>query len=196
MFTFRLDSKKAVEAAVILARQSPHRKISRKRLLALLYIANRECLKRSGRPIIGGRLVAMKYGPVHAGVYDLINKREGAAGVEEWSEYFHNDGYFVVLHDEPTINALSRFEIGILRDVLERHEEEDDWDVTWHTHAFPEYVMSYKKGQSRTIPFEQMIHAAVAPARKGEAIMRDLKEKEEIDDLFANAAGKTTRPKD
>ncbi|HEV3118470.1 MAG TPA: Panacea domain-containing protein, partial [Gemmataceae bacterium] len=137
MFKFRLDSKKAVEAAVILARQSPRRMISRKRLLALLYIANRECLKRSGRPIIGGRLVAMKYGPIHGDVYDLINKREGTEGGEEWSEHFHNDRYFVVLHDEPTISALSRFEIGILNEVLERHEEEDDWDVTRYTHAFP-----------------------------------------------------------
>ena len=80
MFKFKLDSKKAVEAAAILARQSPGQKISRKRLLALLYIANRECLKRSGRPIIGGRLVAMKYGPIHGEVYDLINQREGADG--------------------------------------------------------------------------------------------------------------------
>ncbi len=194
MFKVRLDSKKAVEAAVILARQSPRRIISRKRLLALLYIANRECLKRSGRPIIGGRLVAMKYGPIHGDVYDLINKREGAEGVKEWSEHFHNDGHFVVLHDEPAISALSRFEIGILNDVLERHEEEDDWDITWHTHTFPEYRMSYKSGQSRTIPFEQMIHAA-GLTRKSESIMRDLKEKEEIDDLFANA-GKMAHPKD
>ena len=195
MFKFKLDSKKAVEAAAILARQSPDQKISRKRLLALLCIANRECLKRSGRPIIGGRLVAMKYGPIHGEVYDLINQREGADGVEEWSEHFHNDGYFVVLHDEPAISALSRFEIRILDKVRETYEEEDDWDVTWHTHAFPEYRMSYKKGQSRTIPFEQMIHAAAGPSQDGESIMRDLKEKEEVDAVFANAE-KKAHPKD
>src|SRR5438128_612811 len=105
MFKLKFDSKKAIEAAVILARQSPRRIISRKRLLALLYIANRECLKRSGRPILGDRLVAMKYGPIHGDVYDLINMKEGADGVREWSEHFHNDGYFVVLHDEPVIGA-------------------------------------------------------------------------------------------
>src|SRR5947208_2606985 len=174
MFTFRLDSKKAVEAAVILARQSPHRKISRKRLLALLYIANRECLKQSGRPIIGGRLAAMKYGPVHAEVYNLIGEKDGSDGSEEWSEHFHNEGYFVVLNDDPPISSLSRFEIEVLKDVLEKHEEEDDWDIAWHTHKFPEYKMSYRKGMSHTIPLEQVIHA-VGLTPKSEAIMRDLK---------------------
>jgi uncharacterized phage-associated protein len=196
MFKFKLDSKKAIEAAAILTRQSPGRRISRKRLLALLYIANRECLKQSGRPLIGGRLVAMKYGPIHGEVYDLIEKREGAEdaeGAAEWSEHFHNDGYFVVLDADPEISALSRFEIGILNDVLESHEKEDDWDVTWHTHDFPEYKMTYKRGRSRTIPLEQVIHAA-GLTRRSESIMRDLKEKEEIDELFAHAE-KGARPK-
>src|ERR1700756_2142129 len=105
MFKVKLDGKKAVEAAVILARQSPRRMISRKRLLALLYIASRECLKRSGRPIVGGRPGTTKYGPIHGDVHDLMNKGNGGAG--EWPEHFHNDGYFVVLHDEPAIHALS-----------------------------------------------------------------------------------------
>jgi uncharacterized phage-associated protein len=194
VFKFRFDSKKGIEAAVILARQSPRRTISRKRLLALLYIANRECLKRSGRPMVGGRLLAMKHGPIHGDVYDLINKRGGVEVVAEWTEHFRNDRYFVVLRDDPVINILSRFEIGILNDVLERYEEEDDWDIANETHAFTEYKMSYRSRQARAIPLEQIIHA-VGLTRKSESIMRDLKEKEEIDDLFAKAAQKTGRPK-
>ena len=71
MFKVRLDSKKALEAAAVLVGRSPRKRMSRKRLLALLYLANRLSLKRSGRPIVGGRIAAMKYGPIHADVYDL-----------------------------------------------------------------------------------------------------------------------------
>ncbi|HLN27593.1 MAG TPA: Panacea domain-containing protein [Gemmataceae bacterium] len=190
MFKLKLDSKKALEAAVILARHSPRRMISRKRLLALLYMANRECLKRSGRPIVGGRVVAMKYGPIHGDVYNLlIGDKERAEGTAEWSEHFHNDGFYVVLHDEPAISTLSRFEIETLKNVLEAYEDEDDWDVARHTHAFLEYKIAYRPNQSRTIPFEQILNA-VGLSRRRESILRDLKEKEEIDDLFAGAEKK------
>ncbi len=69
---FRIDTRKAIEAAATLLRLAPHRIMGRKRLLALLYIADRESLKRRGRPIVGGRLCAMDYGPIHSEVYDLI----------------------------------------------------------------------------------------------------------------------------
>ena len=72
MTIFRLDTRKTIEAAATLLRLAPYRRMSRKRLLALLYLADRESLKPTGRPIIGGRLVAMDYGPIHSEVYDFI----------------------------------------------------------------------------------------------------------------------------
>ena len=84
MYKFKLDSRKAIEATAILAGLSPGRRIGRKRLLALLYIASRECLKKSARPLLGGRLVAMTHGPVHSGVLDLIDQTEGTEGTAEW----------------------------------------------------------------------------------------------------------------
>src|SRR5579871_5108988 len=56
----KLDKRKAIEAAAILASGSPEHKLNRKRLLALLYIANREWFQRTGRPLLGGRIAAMK----------------------------------------------------------------------------------------------------------------------------------------
>jgi uncharacterized phage-associated protein len=193
MFHFKLDSRKAIEAAAILTGQSPDRKISRKRLLALLYIASRECLKRSGRPLVGGRLVAMKYGPIHGDVYSLMNEKQGTEGVAEWSQYFHNEGYQVVLDAEPGINALSRFEARILTETLKKYENDDDWDVALQTHGFAEYRATYSKGRARHIPLEQILHA-VRLTPMARSIVRDLKEKEGLDELFARA-GKRTRQK-
>ena len=182
---FILDSRKAIEAVSILVQLSPDRRISRKRLLAFLYLASRECLKKSGRPLLGGRLVAMKYGPIHGDVYDLINEKDGVEGSAEWSQHFHNDGYHVVLDADPGVNALSRFEVRTLTETLKKHEQEDDFDIAFQTHELAEYRMTYN-GRPRTIPLEQIIHAVRLTPMAG-TILRDLKEQQEIDAMFTSA---------
>ena len=178
---FRLDTRKAIEATATLIRLSPHRVIGRKRLLALLYLADRECLKRTARPIIGGRLVAMKYGPIHSEVYDLI--KGGHRDQAEWSKHFDNDAHLVVLRHEPAISALSRYEIGLLNEISQQFMGYDDWDVAEATHEFAEYGNSYKKDTSTPIPLEQVIDA-VGLAKKKSAILKDAEQRAFFDKLF------------
>ena len=185
MLKFKLDNRKAIEAAAILAGLSPGRKIGRKRLLALLYIASRECLKKSGRPLLGGSLVAMRYGPVHSGVLDLINEKDGEAA--EWARHFHNDGFYVTLDEDPGVNSLSRFESRVLADTLKKHEDVEDFDLARLTHKFSEYVVNYQKGRGRRITLEQLVQAVGGLSPIAHSVLRDLKEKDEADEMFANA---------
>jgi len=184
MARLKLDSRKAIEAAAILTGRSPGRRIGSKRLLALLYAANRECLKRSGRPLLGGRLAAMKYGPINADVYDLIKQRQGAEGLAEWSRHFQNEHYYLVLDQDPGVHALSRFEVRLLDEALKKYEDADDWDVALQTHRFPEYGTTYQKGTTRTIPLEALLHAVGLTPMVG-SILRDLEAKQAIDEMFA-----------
>jgi len=66
-FPFKFD--KAVQAAAYLLRREPAHEMSIRRLMALLYCAERESIRQTGRPIIGGRIVA-------------IGKENGACGNE------------------------------------------------------------------------------------------------------------------
>lgn len=179
---FRLDTNKAIEAAALLLRLAPHRLMSRKRLLALLYIADRESLKETGRPIIGGRLVAMDYGPIHSEVYDLI--KGGRVEQVEWSRHFRNDSYCVRLHDDLGVSALSRYEVAILNRVSEQRLGFDDWDVANESHEFKEYQQNHHQRTSTTIPLEDLIDA-VGLSKKKEAILRDAKEKAFFDKMFS-----------
>jgi uncharacterized phage-associated protein len=43
------------------------------RLLKLLYVADRECLRETSRPIVGGRYIATARGPLHRTLLDLVN---------------------------------------------------------------------------------------------------------------------------
>ena len=66
---FRLDARKAIEASAILLQLHHGHTMDRKRLLALLLLADRKSLSET---IVGGKLVAMQWGPVPSEVYDLI----------------------------------------------------------------------------------------------------------------------------
>jgi uncharacterized phage-associated protein len=190
-----LDNRKAIEAAAILTASSPNHRINRKRLLALLYIANRECLEQAGRPLIGGRVAALRHGPIHADVYDLIKEREGTEGLAEWSKHFHNETYFVVLDKDPGINALSRFEARVLAQTAKKYENIADFDVARLTHRFSEYGTTYRKGKARTIPIEALVYA-VTPGPLVSSVLRDLRDKQVIDEMFGGAEGTTDKTDD
>jgi uncharacterized phage-associated protein len=187
---FRLDTQKAIEAAATLLRLHRNRCMDWKRLLALLYIVDRESLKRTGRPIIGGRLVAMKHGPVHSEVYNFI--KGGHAHQSRWSPHFGNDdGHRILLRDDPDIRALSRFDINLLNEVSQAYASFGTWDVANKTHDFPEYKPHEENvranNTSVVIRFEDLIDAVDRGADK-EAILQDAAEKDHFDRLFA---GKT-----
>ena len=179
---FKLDFKKAMEAAAILLRLTPHRLMDRKRLLALLYLADRESMKQTGRPIIGGKLVAMKHGPIHSDVYDLI--KGGGNEQASWSRHFENEDYKVCLSDDDLrVSALSRYEIDLLNEISTKYAGFGTWDVAQATHT-DEYTKNYHEGTSMPIPLEDLIEAV---GRKADiaAILLDAEEKTYFDKLFA-----------
>ena len=182
MTIFRLDTRKTIEAAATLLRLAPYRRMSRKRLLALLYLADRESLKLTGRPIIGGRLVAMDYGPIHSEVYDFI--KGGHPEQTEWSRHFENENYVVKLAEDLGTAALSRYEVGILNAVSEERLGKDVWDVADETHKFEEYKKNHQPKTSTPIPLEDLIEA-VGRGKDKAVILQDAEEKAFFDKMFS-----------
>ena len=181
----KIDHHKAIEASGILLRLTKYRKMDRKRLLALLFLTELECIKRTGRPMIGGRISALPFGPIHSEVYSLI---QGSGRHQaEWSRYFQNDDYRVQLSDaELAASSLSRFEVDLLNEISDRYVGQGTWDVAKQSHT-PEYHKHYVEGTSRTIPFDDMIAGAGRTADK-DAIAQDLKDSHAFDAFFG--AGK------
>src|SRR5438552_3980832 len=109
---FLFHFKKALQATAVLLGYERGRRMSYMRLLKLLYVADRESLGRTGRPITGDRAVAMKRGPVLNRVYDLIRGQSARAG--EWDQFIHTDRYQVELVGEPGRAELSKGEVAKL----------------------------------------------------------------------------------
>ena len=183
---FRFSTQKTIQAVGVLLRLAKGR-IARLRLLKLLYIADRESLREFRRPIIGSRTVAMRNGPLHSEVYNLIVGEHIREPL--WSEYIQRDGYEVALSKDPGLSELSAAEVRALTRTFENYATTDEWDLVEITHGFPEWDENYpdkSADTSRTIPFPDLIRA-VGLAAEEQAILQDAQEEFEVSQILARA---------
>ncbi|CAN5903558.1 hypothetical protein BH23PLA1_BH23PLA1_06180 [soil metagenome] len=153
---FHFDFGKVLQAAGVLLHLDGKR-MSRLRLLKLLYIADRELIAEVGRTISGDCAVAMKNGPVLSRTYDLIKGESGRAG--EWDNYSHSEGYAVELRSEPGRGRLSKYEIEKLTEVSDRYRRLDDFDLSELTHQFPEWQRNYRSCTSTPISWVHVLES-------------------------------------
>ena len=167
---YRFNLAKTIEAVGILLREAPGECMTRIRLLKLLYIADREYLRRTGRPITGDRVAAMEHGPVLSNVYDCIKGEcwELAA----WEKFFVSEGIVVRMKEHPGVGELSRLEMDTLLTVSRDRTDKDEWEIVEETHRFPEWVRNDPGTSSRPIPFEDILEA-VGRGAQAETILRE-----------------------
>src|ERR1700693_4333664 len=138
MSLFKPNVRKAVQAIAVLLRATHRQRLEYLSILKLLYIADRESLADTGKPITGDAPVAMKNGPVLSGIYDLItfsNDRD----LPPWAAFLHKEDYDLELKADPGQDLLSRYEIRKLEEVTCR-DEKDSWrDLVRITHELPEW---------------------------------------------------------
>ena len=134
---------KAIQAAGVLLRAEPSRRLSRLRLLKYLYIADRESLQTRARPITGDNPVAMDHGPVLTTTYEMLKGSDYCS--PDWDRYFDSDGRDVLLRQDPGVGKLTRFEIGLLQDVSRRFVDADDYAVADYTHQFAEWIKTNRR---------------------------------------------------
>lgn len=155
---YPLHIAKMIQAAgVILGHHKSH-SLGRWRLLKLMYIADREVLRQTGRPICGGQQVAMDHGPLHSEMYDAI--KGGRRDLAEWSKYMSNDGINVTVLTDPGTDKLTRLDEQVLRQIVEKYGYMTDRALRAVVHSFKEFVVHEPHaGSSRVIPWDSIIEA-------------------------------------
>ena len=73
----------AVQAVNFFALSSPHRKINKIKALKLIYLADRDHLRRHGRTITNDEYFAMEYGPVPSATKDILQLDEISGSKEK-----------------------------------------------------------------------------------------------------------------
>ncbi|MDZ4659362.1 MAG: Panacea domain-containing protein [Bythopirellula sp.] len=175
------DRMKAVQAASVIA-LAEGRRIGKLRLLKLLYITDRCLIKETGKPLLGAKAVAMDHGPLHSDMLNMINGTLPNSRV--WNKHFVSKGVRdIYLKDAPDNSALSRHEIETLQDVVTRHENFNDWELSELTHGFEEWKKNFQSNTSTPIPLEDLIDA-VGRSDDKEAILTDLRDDLAFDRFF------------
>ena len=179
--SFRFKPVKAMQAAAVLLDAERTRQMSYYRLLKLLYLADRRHLKETGRPITGGRTVAMDQGPLSSSVYDLIKKEHSA--YPEWSQFFRVEGRYIEMLEHPGNGELSRREIRTLLAEAKKFEDREDDELGVIAHALPEYKDHHPAGTSTTIPLCDIVRAVGRTAEEAE-ILKDAEQAAVLDRIF------------
>jgi uncharacterized phage-associated protein len=178
---FYFDVPKTIQAIGVLLRNSPGRRMNYLRLLKLLYIADRESLRETGRPITGDQAVAMPRGPVLSGVYNLV--RGHHMQIPLWNTYFRCEKWDLEFRAETEIGDLSKYEIEKLESITRQYDDRDEWEMVEETHKFPEWKKNDPGDSSRPIPLEDILDA-VGRAHDIEAIINDEKDRATFDRIF------------
>jgi uncharacterized phage-associated protein len=154
----KMDILKVTQAASFVLKKH-NGFITRKRLLKLLYIADRELLHQTHRPLTGDRPVAMDHGPVLTHTYDLL--KGTATGGDIWDAYIQQVApYTHRLIADPGVGRMSKIELAKLEEVIDRYWLVDDDELSQLTHDFPEWKRNEPaKGKMKPIPVEHVLEA-------------------------------------
>ena len=134
----QIDLDTTIQAAALFLANTPSERMSYLRLLKLLYLADRQMLEQTGRPITFDRAVAMKHGPVLSEVYDLIKGQHVEAG--KWQRYIGTEGYHAVLKQPCERGLLSKRAIAVINEIQDRVSHLDDWALVDQLHSeLPEW---------------------------------------------------------
>lgn len=133
------DVEKTIEVLLYIAERCPDQYTA----LKVLYFADRIHLERYGRLICGDSYVAMRYGPVPSGAYDLVKLAGGRRYLllEKLSveEAFSLQGNSIVPHRPPNLEYLSESDIECLDEAIERFGSLSFSALKKASHADPAY---------------------------------------------------------
>ena len=179
---FSFNIQRTLQAIAALLHFHGTKEMSYLRMLKLLYIADRESLKKTGQPITGDHVVAMKHGPVLSGVYDLVKGEHSAWPL--WSEYFRKVGYRIEMVKDPGNGKLSKYDISKLRELAKRYEDHNEWEMVEIVHTFDEWKRNDPGDSSKPIPLEHILEA-IGRLGDRDAIVQEARDQEAFDRLFA-----------
>jgi uncharacterized phage-associated protein len=178
----RFDESKATQvAAVILQRRGGT--IHYLKLIKLLYLIDREALRRWGVPITTDRYVSMDHGPVVSNIYKLIIEDKPKP---VWAKYISQPlgDYEVTLLREAPTDRLSRAEEKLIEEVYNEYGYRNRWDLVDNVmHQLPEWTDPH--GTSIPIHIREILEALGEGKEEIKAILRELRAMESAEEALS-----------
>jgi len=137
---FKFNSTKSAQAAGILLHRN-NGSMDKYLFIKMLYIADRESLRRWCEPITGDVPVSTKHGPVLSIIYDLT-KGEAIQHRASWSPFISDvdkQTNQISLKADPGRDRLSNNEVKLIEGVYEEFKDFSWANMKAYCHEFPEF---------------------------------------------------------
>lgn len=131
------NERKVAQMAAFFLGQAPEGRMSHLKLMKLLYLADREAVRRYGLPISGDRFVSMPHGPVLSMTLNLMDGdvESGPDGWEAWISAKDNHELSLRKPFIPEeLDELSPAEWTVLEAVWQQFGGMDRWGIRDWTH--------------------------------------------------------------
>lgn len=185
------NEKRTAQAAAFLLHRAGGR-LPLLKLMKLMYLAERESLRKYGEPITGDKLVSMPHGPVLSMTYEHMNGalRSVQRGWSSWID--DRAGHDLALRDPSMIRSpeedlleLSDDDLEVLDGVWAKFGHMGKFDLVEYTHseACPEWVDP--QGSSAAIPLERLFSALGFSSEGINSAVSHLKEQAQLNAAFS-----------
>lgn len=182
------EHKIAQAAAYFLSREGG--RMAHLKLMKLLYLADRESIKRYGQPISGDEYYSLPHGPVLSKTLDLASGSAESipGGWETWIS--DKENHEVALRCDASreaLNDLSNADIDVLSTVWTQFGAMGRYQIRDYTHDkrhIPEW--EDPKGSARPIPFERILKAVGRSDTQIEQDLDSLQSQRKINAVFAS----------
>lgn len=161
--------------------------MSHLKLMKLLYLADRECLRLYGFSMTGDYLVSMPHGPVLSMTLNLMDG--DVESCENGWEHFISakENHELSLKENVDLNLLdelSAADLQILESAWKKFGSMNRWEIRDYTHKFcAEWEDPH--GSSKPIKFEKLFQSVGISPDNAERLAAQLEEQQHIDELFA-----------
>ena len=132
--------------------------INKMKAIKLIYLADRLHLRKYGRPIVGDRYVAMKWGPVGSKTKNLAELVQLPDDVLSYAKKFikpTEDKNTVQSLKAVDLDVFSKTDIECFDEVYKEFADKDQFELARLTHEYPEWA-KYKKdietGKKKSVP--------------------------------------------
>jgi uncharacterized phage-associated protein len=168
------DEKKATQVAAYFLTKFNNR-ISKLKLMKLMYIADRESFRICGEPITYDDYCSMPHGPVLSKTYDIM---KGDSNQTYWDDFIHQKNEKeIVLQKNPGIGKLNLEETDILESVYLQYGNYSASELRNLTHNFPEYV---ETKSSKPIQYQQIMQGIGIPEKEIAQLLKSYSESIEV----------------
>lgn len=126
------------------------------KLIKLLYLADRESLRKWNSPITGSHYVSMDKGPVLSEVLDLIKKPKQS---DSWSKFIKKENYEVVQICDLSNDQLSKADVELLEEVWKEFGHCLPLRLVDIVHKLPEWQQPMGSRKSIPIDLKEILQA-------------------------------------